>query len=160
MDHGLWNVSARTEACVGKWALVMMSCLYARWMQMAESRRGCTPAQQSMRSSNPLAFTSCLSAVAAELLISRPATDTFPWYNNSIPNGFQKLPRKSSRISCKKAGIPANSIRRKGVTLNGPSTWSGPFLTTRFVFVFTKITCFSILFSNLNPLFLHVTWES
>jgi len=40
-------------------------------MQMTESRRGCTPAQQSMCSSNPLAFTSRFSAVAAELFISR-----------------------------------------------------------------------------------------
>jgi len=30
------------------------------------------------------------------------------------------------------------SSGRKGVTLNGPSTWSGPFLTTRFVLVCTK----------------------
>ena len=61
------------RARVGKWVLVMTLCLYARWMQMAESRRGCTPAQQSMCSSNPLAFTSRFSAVAAELLISRHA---------------------------------------------------------------------------------------
>ena len=40
---------------------------------MAENRQGCTPAQQSMCSSNPLAFTSRFSVVAAELLISRLA---------------------------------------------------------------------------------------
>mmetsp|Transcript_66968 Transcript_66968/g.108600 ORF Transcript_66968/g.108600 Transcript_66968/m.108600 type:complete len:84 (+) Transcript_66968:242-493(+) len=51
----------------------MTSCLYERSMQMAESRRGCTPAQQSMRSSNTLACTSRFSAVDAELLISRRA---------------------------------------------------------------------------------------
>jgi len=46
-------------------------------------------------------------------------------------------------------------LRRKGVMLNGPSTRSGPFLTPRFVFVCTKMNCFSILFSNLNHVFLH-----
>jgi len=40
---------------------------------MAENRQGCTPAQQSMCSSNPLAFTWHFSVVAAELLISRHA---------------------------------------------------------------------------------------
>jgi len=42
-------------------------------MQMVESRRGCKPAQKSMCSSSPLAFTSRFSAVFAELLISRHA---------------------------------------------------------------------------------------
>jgi len=42
-------------------------------MQMAESRRVCSPAQQSMRSSNRFARTSRFSALVAELLISRHA---------------------------------------------------------------------------------------
>ena len=49
---GVFGRAPPSWARVGKWALVMTSCLYARWMQMAESRRGCTPAQQSMCSSN------------------------------------------------------------------------------------------------------------
>jgi len=40
---------------------------------MAESRRVCTRAQQSMRSSNLFARTSRFSALVAELLISRHA---------------------------------------------------------------------------------------
>ena len=40
---------------------------------MAESRRVCTRAQQSMRSSNRFARTSRFSALVAELLISRHA---------------------------------------------------------------------------------------
>ena len=68
---------------------------------MAESRHGCTPAQQSMCSSNPLAFTSRFSAVAAELLISRHVpchkhlfcVQKFPFLTD-----FQGLPRKSSKF--------------------------------------------------------------
>jgi len=66
-------VMTKCALVMTKCALVMTTCLYARCVAMAESRRGCTPAQQSMHSSNPLACTSHFSAVAAELLISRHA---------------------------------------------------------------------------------------
>jgi len=68
---------------------------------MAESRHGCTPAHQSMCTSNPLAFTSRFSAVAAELLISRHVpchkhlfcVQQFPFLTD-----FQGLPRTSSKF--------------------------------------------------------------
>jgi len=55
-------------------------------MQLAESRRGCTPAQQSMCSGNPPAFTSRFCCRAAHFL--RPAINSFSWYKNSIFDGF------------------------------------------------------------------------
>jgi len=70
-------------------------------MQMAESRRGCTPSQQSTCSSNPLAFTSLFSAVAAELLISRHAPFNkllFLIHKISFPTDSQELQRKSSKF--------------------------------------------------------------
>jgi len=79
---------------------------------MAESRRGCTPAQQSMCSSNPLAFTSRFSAVAAEQLISRHAPChkhlflVQKFYSRRIPRDY----RENHHNSCEKAGIPANSF--------------------------------------------------
>ena len=131
---------------VGKWALVMTSCLYARWMQMAKSRRGCTPAQQSMYSSNPLAFTSRFSVVAAELLISRHALchehlffahKFFSRYKNSclgtkilFPTDSQGLLRKSSQ-SLRKGWIPANLFntregrREGGGQKRGERSWGG-----------------------------------
>jgi len=62
-------------------------------MQMAESRRGCTPAQQRMHNSNLLACTSRLSAIVAELLISRAfsSTNSFSWYKSSISAGFPRI---------------------------------------------------------------------
>jgi len=95
---------------VGKWALVMKSCLHARWMQMAESRRRCTPAQQSKCNSNSLAFTSRFSAVAVNLLVSRHT----PWHKRLVlvPKFYsRRIPRyyrENHRNSCKKSGIPAN----------------------------------------------------
>ena len=92
----------------------MTLCLYARCMQMPESRCGCTPAQQSMSSSNPLAFTSRFSAVAAERLPScsfpdtRPATNTFLGTNIPFTTDVQGL--KNHYNSREKAGIPANSF--------------------------------------------------
>jgi len=89
------------------------SCLYARWMQMARSTRGCTPAQHSMPSSNPLACSSCFSAIVAELLISQHA--------NKLHFVVQKfhsrlIPKNDiSSYSRKKAGIPRISFStRKG----------------------------------------------
>jgi len=79
---------------------------------MAENRRGCAPAQQSMCSSNPLAFTSRLSAVAAELLISRHAPChkhlflVQKFYSRRIPRDY----RENHHNSCEKTGIPANSF--------------------------------------------------
>jgi len=64
-----------------------MSCLYAWWMQITQSRRSCTQAQQSMYRSDLFAFTSRCSAVAAELLISRqaPCNKTLPtWRTNAM----------------------------------------------------------------------------
>jgi len=77
-------------------------------MQMAESRRGCTPAQQSMCSSNPLASTLRFSAVAAGCSFpdTRPATNTFSWYKNSIPDGFPGITEKIIAIPAKRLGFP------------------------------------------------------
>ena len=94
----------------GKWALVMTSCLYARWIQMTESRRGCTPAQQSMISSNPLAFASRFSAVTAKVLISRHAPYykhlflVQKFYSRRTPRCIQGLLRKSFQF--KRLGFP------------------------------------------------------
>ena len=75
---------------------------------MGESRRGCTPAQQSMCSSNPLAFTSRFSAVAAELLISRhaPCHKHLFLCKNSIPDGFPGITEKIIAIPAKRLGFP------------------------------------------------------
>ena len=96
------------RAQVGKCALVMTTCLYARCMLMAESRRGCTRAQHSMHSSNPLASTSRLSAVAAELLISRhaPCHKHLFLVQNSISDGFPGITEKIIEIPAKRLGFP------------------------------------------------------
>jgi len=74
-------------------------------------RRGCTPAQQSLCSSNSLAFTSRFSAVAAELLISRHTPchkhlSFVKFHSRRIPRVY----RENHRNSCAKVGIPANSF--------------------------------------------------
>ena len=82
---------------------------------MAESRHGCTPAQQSMCSSNPLAFTSHFSAVAAELLMSdmRPGNKLLflvpKFHFRRIPRNY----REHHRNFCEKTGITANSFSIK-----------------------------------------------
>jgi len=71
-------------------------------MQMAESRHGCTPAQHSMCSSNPLAFNSRFSAVAAELLIDMcPATNFFFWYKFLISDGLPEITENIIQIRVK-----------------------------------------------------------
>jgi len=79
---------------------------------MAESRRGCTPAQQRMRSSNPLAFTSRFSAVVAELLISRhaPCNELLLFVQKLHFRLIPKNYREYHWYSCKSAGIPRTSF--------------------------------------------------
>ena len=101
---------------------------------MAESRRGCTPAQQSMCSSNPLAFTSRLSAVVAELLISRHAPChkhlflVQKFYSRRTPRDY----RENHRNSCEKAGIPANSFSTREGRSAGAVRMIANWLTIKF----------------------------
>jgi len=62
-----------------------------------------------------------------------------------VPDWYKKIP--PDHIDQAEINKSRKKIGRKGVTLNDPNTWSGPFLTTRLDFVCTKITCASIYFS-------------
>jgi len=79
---------------------------------MAESRRGCTPAQQSMSSSKLLACTSRFSAVVPELLISRHAPCNkllflvHKIHSRLIPKNY----RESHRIPAKRLGFPEHLL--------------------------------------------------
>jgi len=79
---------------------------------MAASRHGCTSAQQSMCSSNPLPCTSRFSAVVAELLISRHV----PCHKHLFcvqKFHFRRISRDyrgNHQNSCQKAGIPEKII--------------------------------------------------
>ena len=68
---------------------------------MAESRRGCTPAQQSMCSSNPLAFTSRLSAGRAAYFPTRALPRT-PFLGTKIP--FNRVSEPQAEYKTKSVG--------------------------------------------------------
>ena len=84
------------------------SFLYARWMQMAESRFSCTPAEQRMCSQQ----STCIHLANSQLVLPscsfhdmRPATNSFSWYKSSISAGFPNCFRDFMEIPAKRLGF-------------------------------------------------------
>ena len=75
---------------------------------MAESRRSCTQAQQSICSSNHLHSprVSQLLLLSCSFPDMRPATNSFSWYQNSISDGFPGITNKIIEIPAKKLVFP------------------------------------------------------
>jgi len=112
---------------------------------MAESRRGCTPAQQSIRSNNPPVFTSRFSAVAAELISRHAPCNKLLFL---VPKfHFRRIPRSlraNHQNSCEKAGIHANLFHTREGHSAAALTLSIPCLSALGIGAFDRLEVTSV----------------